>query len=617
MSVTLPGFRNWTALEPDARALTVAEGARGRLADPLFMLAQQWRAGEFRHVEGGLPIAVSLEVDEAAPVAIRDGSGTREALDGTERAEEPLAEPPVRSGEGRDPRAAADLASQVAALVAGALDAADAGEREEIGAAFEELIARFAPGDDEHARLVRLRVAAGDRSAFDGIALRRTMDDRDDELRAGPLWRLLRDWAVADGAEIEEIEDVAEPASRPRLERSPERHGLVSDRAAGRIRRLLNPKRIRRREFASRHDLEDRAGKLVRPMLEREREREREEIPRAPEPPSSEADAFDPVALGHRAQLTMANADGSEFQVALAPDDRDARLAWHRLGAPESSEEPSSGDDARTLVPARLSFAGKPPERLWSLDERGADWVGASAGPADLVRVVAGQAMLSQSADWFVVPVTAGRNRRVRVQEVTLRDGFGRGEARPRPATNDPALRLWVAVGEEGADRFNAFAERVPLLGDPVETTVLAPDDAANLLWLIERVLPDAMGRGVARDASVPPPATATTPTYELQRPPPPHWHPMSLTGGGRFEMRPLLIPGRGRAAPAGLFGTTVRDLDRGRVPMRGLTLTRRWAMGRDLSGRAVMWIARDISAARETGGSGLAHDRLTLPSDN
>ena len=603
MSVTREGFRFWHAVEPDARSLTIDEGARARLADPLFMLARQWRAGEFRHVEGGVPVAVDLGLHAAVPAGFRDAAGTLEALDGSERADEIMAEPPARPGDG--PRALLALARQIADLVAERIARAEGPERKALDAAWSELRDGLVSGDDDDARLLRLRAAAGDPDAFDARRLRRAVERGDAAVTGSPLWPVLRDWTIATGGApapdpLTEIED-----DRPTL---PERfRDLIPDRSEGIFERPDVTGRFRRRAFVPADRLRD----ALDDFLTRDRV---PDPPAAPPPP--EADAFDPARLDHHGDLTLRNADGGTYQLSIWAGDREGPLAWHGFGAPDTSEEPFGGYEPATLVPSRLSFAGKPPERLWSLDDRAADWTRASAGPADLTRALATDALLAQSSDWFVVPLRARRNARLRVRDVILRTGFRRGGSRPEAARNDAELTLWVAAGEGPADRLNAFAERAPLLGPPVEEAVLAPDDAANLLWLIERVLPDLWGRGAEMDASVPPSPQPDAPLYELQRPPPSHWYPFALTAAGQFEARALLRLGRGRETPRGRLGGAIDTLPRGRVPMKGLSVTRRWAMGRDLDGRPVLWVARDVAPARETGGSGVAWDRLTLPSE-
>jgi hypothetical protein len=69
-----PYETNWSRLEPGNEVRTIAEGLQARVRDPLFMLSQQFRSGEFRAHNGGTAVRAELTVSSTplnvlAPIA--------------------------------------------------------------------------------------------------------------------------------------------------------------------------------------------------------------------------------------------------------------------------------------------------------------------------------------------------------------------------------------------------------------------------------------------------------------------------------------------------------------------------------------------------------------------
>lgn len=81
-AVTLKAYEtNWTRLEPGNDVRSITEGVQTRVRDPLFLLGQQFRAGEFRTRNGGTVVRAELTISSTplnavAPLAT-PGTETR------------------------------------------------------------------------------------------------------------------------------------------------------------------------------------------------------------------------------------------------------------------------------------------------------------------------------------------------------------------------------------------------------------------------------------------------------------------------------------------------------------------------------------------------------------
>lgn len=585
MTVIPPGYKSWLRVEPDARRLTLAEGARARLADPLFMLGQQWRAGEFRHETGAVPILAEIETASARLDAVRGASEQIERFAKTPHAGETLAEPPATAREAANARAGVRLGrSADRAMQAG--DAAGV-------AAWSNIRAGFVAAPDGPDRFARLR-AKGGGAPLDGRRLMAAIEARDRTLTAGPLWARLSAWAIAEGGHIRR---------RPILERPPLPDffdGFDSDVRPGDI---FSDGSFSHFDWAP-------GGFSLDDLIPLDLVHDRPEVNAAP----IEAETFEPDELAHRGSLYFGEAVFSLIgEVGDVP-------GWTHLDA----EHVVVSGNSRHIraIPTRLSFPGKPPERFWSLSEAATDWDAVTAGPSELGRMVAGAILAEGSADWFILPVGAPRNALVEIRNLQLLTGFDRRGHAPHPA-GQAGLVLWQSVRDRPADALVTVSEAPPVAGPPIERAVLKPEDATNMLWLIERRLPDADGRGRlttdVRDA----PASGErdgepAPLYHLQVDPPRGWYPFRQVPGEGFRKTGFAVSAAGRQGAEGKFGATIASVAFGRVPTRGLALERRAHMGRDPSGAPRMWISRCVSVATdEIALSGLGYDRLVLPSEH
>jgi hypothetical protein len=154
----MPSITYWSQLQPNPRAIAIAESLAARLRDPAWLLARQWQMGEFHGGDCGSPAFARITSRTAALASVRLGSAERAV--GTNEQLEPLV--------GREPLGA-DLATrvEVGQLFESILERAqmDVAVRDVFRATYP--IAAGTSVDEETSRF--LHVIAG--RAIDGVAL--------------------------------------------------------------------------------------------------------------------------------------------------------------------------------------------------------------------------------------------------------------------------------------------------------------------------------------------------------------------------------------------------------------------------------------------------------------
>lgn len=327
-----------------------------------------------------------------------------------------------------------------------------------------------------------------------------------------------------------------------------------------------------------------------------------------------EPDAFSSRTLDHRA--TWATDGLGEGHLTT----RESRPVWWGL---DDVRAPNviGWEEARP-VPSRMTFPGAPPSRFWSIAERTTDWQAVEAGPSELPTMIAAFAMAQVGPDTLILPVTAPRGGVLHVGLVEVRDAFGNStvhrHAVARPNLSGPDL--WGT--REDANRPGTlidFAERNPLVGESIETVAIVPEDAAGVVWWIERRVPNGIGSGRDVIESVKPddpPGENEPPAFDLRRPPPENWLPLLREAGTDVLVPRPLRAGDVPTRLLGRLGSALKGIESYAVPADGIGLERSWRLGRDPGGRAIAWVARQQCPHREHVASGLAFDRLILPGD-
>src|SRR6516165_9700729 len=79
----MPSVTIWNRLEPRSRIDGLASGLAARVHDPLWLLARQWKVGEFAGKDAGSPLTAQLKWTTAAFDRYASGTAGLQPYDGT------------------------------------------------------------------------------------------------------------------------------------------------------------------------------------------------------------------------------------------------------------------------------------------------------------------------------------------------------------------------------------------------------------------------------------------------------------------------------------------------------------------------------------------------------
>ena len=345
-----------------------------------------------------------------------------------------------------------------------------------------------------------------------------------------------------------------------------------------------------------------------------------------------------------------------------------ADLPWYAVDqqpAPAGLLLPLPAATTRRLLPTEVQFPGSPTARWWEFEDRRVDFGQVTGDPSDWGRMLLQEFMFLYQNDWFAVPYSVRGGAVCQVESLVVTDVFG-GRYAIQPAG---AGQLTEADGtpiDNDAHRWSFFTQTdaahtgpapapalyvpaavlAPLVSRPVEQVSLRREEATNLVWAVEGIVPDGFAGGLDGNAAaaqttealrrlVPTPdagAASTdlaTPGYafKLASSAPENWLPFvsqadAATGTSYLEQGVLeRAPGLALSGAAAFVQprTALLQLRPGapyrvhehEVPPTGVRVDGLCYRARWYDGRTVLWFGRQRGVASLGGSSGLVFDQL------
>lgn len=312
------------------------------------------------------------------------------------------------------------------------------------------------------------------------------------------------------------------------------------------------------------------------------------------------------------------------------------------------------------FVPSEIEFAGAPSARWWEFEDGKVDFGKVTADPSDFGRMLLQEFMFLYQNDWFALPYTVPVGSVCTVKSLVVTDVFGqrydiraagRSEQTEEDGTAiDTDWGRWsmYALSEESNRAMSEPRLFIPPTslalqeGPDLEQVLLLREEATNMVWGVEQLVSDGLGRGTDGNAvaarvteylrrHAPAAATAATTSpyaYQLATSVAENWIPFVLTQTGQgvvqLEQGAMLRYVEGVNLPAADSvvqpRTTLLNLGaptdnyivrEHRVPPAGIRVDGNYRRARWFDGRTVVWYARDRSPGRGNGSSGLAYDQL------
>ncbi len=574
-----------TRLEPQSVSGDPAVGLTAQVWDPLWLLGRQWQLGEFAGEDTGTPLTVRVRATAEALVAWRPGPAGGEATWRELAPGVPLES--LVDAEAAPGRGARDLALAGWALVE---TLEDLGEARAAGA----LRQRFARAEPAH-----------DRETHPPTAI------------VPDTWEPVARSLEGRGLDTTKVVEAFEGADRPAWWLKTLRPGAA---------------RRARAEQALAHWLA-----WVRAEV----------LP---------AGARDGSWIGSRLEHEFSVA--TPTRVLRAPAHPGGEVSWSTFDLDERAELPALPPPEapvrqldRTLLATPLEFPGMPAARFWELEDGRVDLGSVWADPHELARLLVVECALVHGGDWLVVPVDVPAGAVVSLDAVEYTDTFGTTWSVDTAGADTPSWRMYTVTQSEAtrtsAEGAPAGADAVPaaqlpgllvppassgrLQGPPLEDVGFLRDEAANLVWAIEHLVPDPGGDPVAPRSSAPPVRPSPAPQggepvldFQLMTEVPQTWTPYLPRLGpisGAADRAVTLVRGvvrrydndgsRADVEPAGtlLAAEEHRWIESAEVPREGVRVQRVPVVARLGDGSWAAWTARRVLVGRGEAESGLRTD--------
>nr|GEU80796.1 hypothetical protein [Tanacetum cinerariifolium] len=320
------------------------------------------------------------------------------------------------------------------------------------------------------------------------------------------------------------------------------------------------------------------------------------------------------------------------------------------VGSPPTPVTPTS----RRLLATEVRFPGSPSSRWWEFEDHRVDLGKLSGDPSDWGRMLLQEFMFLYQDDWFTVPYSVNTGSVSTVQSLRVTDVFGIHYAiQPAGAgqLTEPGTGVLIDNDE---NRWRLFAQTdsthtgpattpqlyvpaavlSPLVSQPVEQINFHREEATNLVWAVENVVPDGFAGGLDGGAAAvkvaetlsrltPTPLAGASPTagtpdyaYQLASSVPENWLPfvpitnistnVAMLEQGVFERQVpgLILTGSNatiqpRTALLQLHPNAAYRLHEHEVPPTGMRVEANCYRARWYGGRTLHWLGRQRGPAR------------------
>ncbi|MEV0174614.1 hypothetical protein AB0I00_26285 [Streptomyces sp. NPDC050803] len=275
-------------------------------------------------------------------------------------------------------------------------------------------------------------------------------------------------------------------------------------------------------------------------------------------------------------------------------------------------------------LPSPVRYGGLPADRFWEMEDARVDLGATDVSTLDTGRLLLISFAMVFGNDWCLVPVEVPTNSLTVLDQLLVRDVFGRHHLVQRAGRDDPS---WTMFTLSSPDPDHPAASGLLILptergqtGQPLERVVMARDELANLAWAVQHHYTDGRGESVdrrdrwARGAPSTADEAGELPAYAVQSIVPDYWFPLvpESVRAGRIRFRLATLTGPGLdSRPEGRLITPGLWLHEEEVPREGAMVARRPVLARWFDGSWHSWVRREKTAGTGESSSGLAFDTV------
>jgi hypothetical protein len=310
------------------------------------------------------------------------------------------------------------------------------------------------------------------------------------------------------------------------------------------------------------------------------------------------------------------------------------------------------------MLPTGVRFEGMPADRWWELEDGQVNIGKLDTGDIDVASILLAEFGLVYGNEWSVVPFKLPVGSLSKVKSIVVTDTFG-GKTLVQTAgastgTNWQNWSMFTLSTNDGTGDDRLFIPPVVhglQESEPIEQINFIRDESANMVWGVEKIVPDGLGGGMSGHESARAYRQQLNPAgntkefdnldgtfaqYTLATQVPENWIPFvpkrvsnALTERQIFLRRgrmPRFIPNVTLDAglnedfvlprsflltEQGLGALDAMDVHEEEVPREGAIVKTTFQRARWYNGKTYLWMGRRKSAGRGEGNSGLRFDQL------
>jgi hypothetical protein len=313
-----------------------------------------------------------------------------------------------------------------------------------------------------------------------------------------------------------------------------------------------------------------------------------------------------------------------------------------------------------TVLPTDLQYPGMPKARWWQFEDFKVDLGDINANTNEIPKLLMTEFALIYSNDWMLVPFDVDVGSLCDIKSVVVRDVFGQyTSVKAAGSGDDNDWKRWsmfnlnrkgISFGAADTRLFVPPAVVRTMESEPIESVALLRDEMANMVWGIEKIIPDGQGGSMDGDQAArrlhdylmkitpeqpplsPPVDNGALIKYDLGTTVPENWIPFIPVRLGDLASRqiqlrraamPRIINGRTpeRIRPRSALLQTGYDEDTDtwgpyflheeEVPRSGAIVDRKWQRSRWMDGKTFTWLGRRVKNGRGEANSGLEFDQI------
>lgn len=382
-------------------------------------------------------------------------------------------------------------------------------------------------------------------------------------------------------------------------------------------------------------------------------------------------EAWNPRSLSYSFETHFPKG-GADKYVLKSDDYAQGKLDWFAFSQLNDTSNEPSVVEMKTLqvIMSEARFAGMPSSRWWEFENGGVNFSDIDANTTDIAKILMTQFSLIYQDDWFVVPMKLPIGSYSNLRGIVVTDVFGvrtyisnyslkyNGQGQFIPETSWNGWR-WMDISiddnviNSSRPTGNVLlppVARKSIESEPIEQVVFIRDEMSNLVWAIEKIVPDHLGKGTDGNekanafkkfiANVKPTVTATANIPEedaklqyklVDAEIPENWIPFQPTHIGGTAIKNRKIRLQRSAMPRILppyvvslvrprtsilkygFGSTPSHyfINEEEVPKSGCIVDTTFQRTRWYNGKIVTWVGRSKKNGRGEGSSGLVYDKV------